>query len=115
MHDSEALHPHAVDVETRHDFFLVVKSGTKCKTDFAVKSISAFVSPRGASSSKWFTVLIVIMSISGMFGTFRWYKVGDAKMNETVLVLSFTSSHHLTFPSLSVHDRFWGIDVPRSI
>lgn len=26
------------------------------------------------------------MSISGMFGSFRWYKVGDADIEETVLV-----------------------------
>jgi hypothetical protein len=40
----------------------------------------------GATSSKWFTVLIIVMSISGMFGSFRWYKVGDAGLFETSLV-----------------------------
>jgi hypothetical protein len=47
MNESEALHPHAVDIEMRHNLFLVVSNGTKCKKDFAVKSISAFVAPRG--------------------------------------------------------------------
>lgn len=47
MNESAALHPHAVDVEPRHNLFLVVKSTTICKQDFAVKSISAFVAPRG--------------------------------------------------------------------
>lgn len=47
MNESEALHPHAVDVDTRHNFFLVVTNGTICKNDFVVKSISAFVAPRG--------------------------------------------------------------------
>ena len=118
MNESAALHPHAVDVENRHNLFLVVKSKTICQTDFAVKSISAFVAPRGfissklpsiypffffflhlvpftfyynscflgASSSKWFTSIIIVMCISGMFGSFRWYKVGDAGIIETVLV-----------------------------
>jgi hypothetical protein len=40
----------------------------------------------GASSSKWFTALIIIMCISGMFGSFRWFKVGDADLEEAVLV-----------------------------
>jgi hypothetical protein len=109
MHESEALHPHAVDVETRHNFFLVVKNGTKCKSDFAVKSISAFVAPRGASSSKWFTVLIVIMCISGMFGTFRWHKVGDADLHETVLVSPASSD---TFQS---DHRSLSLSLPPSL
>ena len=43
----EAFHPHSVDVEARHPYFLVVNSKTVCKREFAVKSISAFVAPRG--------------------------------------------------------------------
>jgi hypothetical protein len=81
-----AFHPHAVDVDNRHNMFLVVGSSTQCKEDFAVKSISAFVAPRGASSSKWFTAIIIVMCIAGMFGSFRWYKVGDVDALEAGLV-----------------------------
>jgi hypothetical protein len=50
-----------------------------------VKSISAFVAPRGSSSNKHFTALIIIMSISGMFGTLRWNSIEDASFEETRL------------------------------
>jgi hypothetical protein len=54
--DKEAFHPHSVDVDSRHYQFLVVKSETLCKEEFAVKSISAFVAPRGKN-------LIYILSV----------------------------------------------------
>lgn len=84
--DMAAFHPHSVDVDTRHNLFLVVGGATKCKEDFAVKSISAFVAPRGASSSKWFTTIIIVMCIAGMFGSFRWYRVGAVGALEAGLV-----------------------------
>ena len=52
----EAFHPHCVDLDRRHSMFEVVKRPTICKTDFAVKSVSAYISPRGSSSDKYFTV-----------------------------------------------------------
>ena len=45
-----------VDLDRRHDMFEVVKRATICKSDCAVKSVSAFISPRGSSSDKYFTV-----------------------------------------------------------
>lgn len=65
--------------------FLVVGDCTHCKPSFVVKSISAFVAPRGSSSNKHFTALIIIMSISGMFGTLRWNAIEDASFEETRL------------------------------
>ncbi len=44
--DGEAFHPHAVDMEQRHQVYQVVGAKTRCKTDFAVKSVSAFIAPR---------------------------------------------------------------------
>jgi hypothetical protein len=44
--EGEAFHPHAVDMEQRHQMFEVVGSKTKCKNDFAVKSVSEFIAPR---------------------------------------------------------------------
>lgn len=81
----EAFHPHSVDVEHRHGLFLVVNSRTMCKLDCPVKSISAFVAPRGSSSSKQFTVLIVMISVAGMLGSTRWYYVRDASFLEATL------------------------------
>lgn len=105
---STAFHPHAVDVDKRHSYFLVVQTPTVCKVEFVVKSISAFVAPRGASSSKWFTSLIIAMSFSGMFGAFRWYRVGDAKLLETLLAfVGFLSLLLLSsFESDVSSDRF---------
>jgi hypothetical protein len=68
-----SFHPHCVDVESRHYGFIVVKADTVCKKDCAVKSISAFIAPRGSSSSKYFGSILVIIAVSGMFGCFRWY------------------------------------------
>ena len=104
--DGEAFHPHCVDVERRHSKFLVVSTKTCCKKDCAVKSISAFVSPRGASSSKFFTVLCVALSVAGMLGTSRWYYVGDAAYIE--MILSGTG-----FASLLMVAAF-ELDVPTS-
>eukprot|EP01031_Cornospumella_fuschlensis_P034796 gene34796-42137_t len=56
-----------------------------CKLDCPVKSISAFVAPRGSSSSKQFTVLIVMISVAGMLGSTRWYYVRDASFLEASL------------------------------
>ena len=83
--DGEAFHPHSVDVEHRHPTFLVVNSKTVCKKDCAIKSVSAFVAPRGSSSSKHFTALCMMISSAGMMGSTRWYFVGDATYFEFLL------------------------------
>lgn len=83
--DWAAFHPHSVDVETRHPAFLVVNSKTLCKKDCAIKSVSAFVAPRGSSSSKHFTALCMMISIAGMLGSTRWYFVGDASQVQFLL------------------------------
>lgn len=84
--DMSSFHPHSVAMDTRHMLFGVVYSGTECKTDFLVKSISEFVAPRGSTSSKWFTVLCVVICVSGFFGTYRWYKVlGESITTEVIL------------------------------
>ena len=81
-----------MEVDHRHKLFVVVASKTECKYDCAVKSISAFVAPRGSSSSKQFTVLCVMIAIAGILGTSRWYAVGDAKLFEALLsVAGFAS------------------------
>jgi hypothetical protein len=54
FNEGEAFHPHSIDIDHRHKHFVVVGSSTECKTDCAVQSISAFVAPRGSSSSKQF-------------------------------------------------------------
>lgn len=92
MLDGAAFHPHSVDVENRHPSFLVVNSKTVCKKDCAVKSISAFVAPRGSSSSKHFTALSMTISIAGIFGTCRWFFIGDASGFEAMLsIMGFAS------------------------
>jgi hypothetical protein len=83
--DGAAFHPHSVDVENRHPTFLVVNSKTECKRDCAIKSVSAFVAPRGSSSSKHFTALCMMISIAGMLGTARWYFVRDATQFQFIL------------------------------
>lgn len=83
--DWAAFHPHSVDVEARHPAFLVVNSKTLCKKDCAIKSISAFVAPRGSSSSKHFTALCMMLSIAGMLGSTRWYFVRDATFVQFLL------------------------------
>jgi hypothetical protein len=85
MNEGEAFHPHSIDMEWRHDFYQVVKSNTKCKVDFAVKSVSEFIAARGSSSEKYLTTLIVIVGITGFLGTTRWYAVGDASILEATL------------------------------
>lgn len=104
----ESFHPHSVDIEHRHNFFLVVNSKTFCKYDCPVKSISLFVAPRGSSSSKYFTVLSCIISISGLFGTARWYYVNDASLFEAILSLVGFASLLLvtTFELDVVPERF---------
>jgi hypothetical protein len=64
----------------------------------------------GASSSKWFTALIIIMCISGMFGSFRWFKVGDADLEEAVLVktIDFVVAAAL-YSSLSILSASWDL------
>jgi hypothetical protein len=83
--NGDGFHPHSVDVENRHELFLVVNSKTFCKVDCPVKSISTFVAPRGSSSSKQFTVLIVMIAVAGFLGTSRWYYVQDANVLEASL------------------------------
>ena len=65
--------------------FLVVGDKTRCKPSFVVKSISAFVAPRGSSSNKVFTSIIIVLSLSGMFGASRWYAIGVASFDEARL------------------------------
>jgi hypothetical protein len=90
--DGAAFHPHSVDVENRHPTFLVVNSRTLCKKDCAVKSVSAFVAPRGSSSSKHFTTVCMMIAIAGILGSTRWYHVGDATLLEFILAfLGFAS------------------------
>lgn len=90
--DGEAFHPHSVDVDTRHSLFAVVNSETKCKYDFVVKNISAYVAPRGSSSSKQFTAICMMVAVSGFLGTYRWFKVGDATGTQALLAcIGFTS------------------------
>lgn len=70
----------------------MVQSPTTCKPDCLVKSISAFVAPRGSSSSKQFTVLSVMISVAGMLGSTRWYHVKDASFIEaTMAFIGFAS------------------------
>lgn len=85
FNEGEAFHPHSIDVDHRHKLFVVVGSTTECKHDFAVKSISAFVAPRGSSSSKQFTVLCVMIAVAGFLGTSRWHAVGDASFFQATL------------------------------
>jgi len=83
----EAFHPHSVDVELRHTAFVCVNSKTICKKDFVVKSISMFVAPRGASSSKYFTFITAIVAITGALGSSRWYFVGDATGIQAIIAV----------------------------
>jgi hypothetical protein len=85
FNEGESFHPHSVDIDHRHSLYVVVSSRTECKLDCAVKSISAFVAPRGSSSSKQFTVLVGMTAVAGMLGTSRWYAVGDANTVEALL------------------------------
>lgn len=83
--EGEAFHPHAVDMEQRHQMFEVVGSKTKCKNDFAVKSVSEFIAPRGSTSDKHFTVFLIMGGVAGFLGTLRWQAVGDATSLEATL------------------------------
>jgi hypothetical protein len=60
----EAFHPHCVELQRTHRLFQVVQAATECKRDCAVKSVSAFISPRGSSSDKYFTVIVCGMIYS---------------------------------------------------
>lgn len=77
FNEGESFHPHSVDIDHRHALYVVAHSDTCCKLDCCVKSISSFVAPRGSSSSKQFTVLCAMISVSGFLGTYRWYIVGQ--------------------------------------
>lgn len=65
--------------------YQVVKESTICKLDCSVKSISAYIAPRGSTSEKLFTILISIAATAGCFGSYRWYAVGDGTANEAIL------------------------------
>jgi hypothetical protein len=86
VNDSEAFHPHSVEVELRHasSQYLCV-GATECKRDCAVKHISSFVAPRGSSSSKYFDFCNIAMAVAGVLGTARWHAVGDASSVEATL------------------------------
>ena len=88
LNDGEAFHPHSIDIEHRHNQFVVVSSTTECKYDCAVKSISAFVAPRGSSSSKQFTVLCVMIAVAGM----SMYKCEYSLQNSKLLLKIFDST-----------------------
>jgi len=86
LHNSgEAFHPHSIVMDRRHQFFAVVGANTVCKTDFAVKSVSAYFAPRGSTSDKIFTVLIVLCSVAGFLGSVRWRAIEDASSTEALL------------------------------
>ena len=85
LNEGECFHPHSVCVDKRHRLFSVVSSQTVCQTDFAVKSISSFIAPRGSSSSKFFTALMVMLAVSGFMGCGRWHAVGDATLFQAAL------------------------------
>ena len=87
LNEGEAFHPHSVALDKRHSMYMVVSSETQCKHDFCVASISSFVAPRGSTSSKYFSLLCTSASISGFLGSYRWFKMGDAKQDETLLAL----------------------------
>lgn len=109
--EGESFHPHCVSVDQRHSLFLVVASETICKFDCCVASISAFVAPRGSSSSKNFTVLTIAVAISGFLGSVRWHAVGDAKGWELAFALfGFSSLMLVSLFELDVSPkRFLGI------
>lgn len=73
--------------------YMVVKDKTVCKMDFAVKSISAYIAPRGSTSDKLFTVLVSILSTAG-----------KVIINQPVLDLHFMTLHF-------IFRLFWCIQV----
>lgn len=79
------FHPHSLNYDDRHASFLVTSSKTICKYDCVVKSISAFVAPRGSSSSQTFAILTVWLAIAGIAGSWRWHAVGDATLFQAQL------------------------------
>jgi hypothetical protein len=87
MNGGAAFHPHSVSLHQRHSLFMVVSSETQCKKDFAVSSISAFVAPRGSTTSKYFAMLCTSTAIAGVLGSYRWFKMGDAQRDETICAL----------------------------
>ena len=95
-----AFHPHSVDITHRHDRLYVVSGCTTCHPDMCVKSISAFVAPRGSTSAKYFTVLTTIVSVVGALGCHRWHRVGDANQLEAYLaIIGFLSLKTNSNPS----------------
>lgn len=81
----EAFHPHSVAMERRHALYQVVCANTVCKHDFAVKSVSEFIAPRGSSSDKYLTILVIVGAVAGFLGCNRWYAVGDASFLQASL------------------------------
>ena len=65
----------------------VVDARTECKVSHIVSSISSFVAPRGSTSSNFFKMLSVSISISGLLGSHRWYQVGSADYTASTLAL----------------------------
>lgn len=49
---------------------------------------SAFVAPRGASSSKYFTCIVCMVAVAGFLGAHRWARVGNGSELETNLSLA---------------------------
>ena len=64
---------------------VVVNGATECKRDCMVASVSAFVAPRGSSTSKFFNTACLAIAISGFFGSLRWYQVKDATYAQFIL------------------------------
>jgi hypothetical protein len=89
FNEGAAFHPHSVNLHNRHSMFMVVSSETECKDDFCVASISAYVAPRGSTTSKFFAMLNTAVSVSGILGSYRWYKMegGGANYEETLLII----------------------------
>ena len=95
----EAFHPHSVDMADPHQTFSVVSGPTICKYDFSVKSISAYASVRGSTSSKQFGTLSCLTAMSGLMGVYRWTMIGDCKPGRYQQPLPNAShlitSHHI--------------------
>ncbi len=85
LNKGEHFHPHTVPVARRHPMMVIVSGATECKQDCMVASVSAFVAPRGSSTSKFFNTACLAIAISGFFGSLRWYQVKDATYGQFIL------------------------------
>ena len=102
MNDSEAFHPHSVELEARHGSFACV-GATVCKRDCAVKHISSYVAPRGSTSAKFFLAACCCMAVAGILGTSRWRRV---EASELEAVLAYIGWVCLALVGMCVKTRF---------